>query len=68
MASLNSLLAFIDEFRVFINDSAIDIISINETKLECSINDDEVYLPSYEIIRKDRKTNGRHGGGCLYLC
>ena len=41
MASLNidSLLAHIDQFRVFMEDSAIDIISINETKLDCSIND-----------------------------
>ena len=46
MASLNnnSLLGHIDEFRVFMNDSAIDIISINETKPDCSINDDEVFL------------------------
>ena len=70
MASLNinSLLAHIDEFRVFMNDSDIDIISINETKLDHSINDNEVYLPGYEIVRKDRKTNGRHGGRCLCLC
>ena len=45
------------------NDSAIDIISINETKLVCSINDDQVYLPGYELVRKDRKTNGQYGGG-----
>ena len=70
MASLNinSLLAHIDEFRVFMNDSDIDIVSINETKLDHSINDNEVYLPGYEIVRKDRKTNGRHGGGvCVYV-
>ena len=48
-------------------DSAIDIISINETKLDCLINDNEVYLSGYEIVRKDRKTNGRRGGGvCVY--
>ena len=70
MASLNinSLLAHIDDFRVFMNESDIDIISINETKLDSTINDNEVYIPGYEIIRKDRKINGRHGGWCLYLC
>jgi hypothetical protein len=37
------------------NDSDIaDIISINETKLESSINDNEVYMPGYEIVRKYR--------------
>jgi exonuclease III len=65
MASLNinSLLAHIDEFRVFMNETDIDIISINETKLASSIKDNEVYIPGYEIVRKDRKINGRHGGG-----
>ena len=42
--NVNSLLAHIDEFRVFMNDSAIDIISINETKLDCSINDNKQLL------------------------
>ena len=70
MASLNinSLLAHIDKFRVFMSNSATDIISINETKIEFSINDNEVYLSDYEIVRKDRKTNGRHGGGvCIFV-
>ena len=65
MASLNinSLLAHIDEFRVFMNESDIDIISINETKLDSIINENEVYIPGYEIIRKYRKINRQHGGG-----
>ena len=37
------------------NQSDIDIISINETKLDSSMNDNEVYIPGYEIVRKDRK-------------
>ena len=51
------------------NESDIDIISINETKLDSTINDNEVYIPGYEIIRKDRKGNGRHAGGgvCIYV-
>ena len=66
-SNINSLLVHIYEFRVFMNESDIDIISINETKLDSTINDNEVYIPDYEIIRKDRKSNGRHGGGvCNY--
>jgi hypothetical protein len=42
-------------------DSNIDIVSINETKLDSSINDNEVYTSGYEIVRKDRKINGRQG-------
>ena len=59
--NINSPLSHIDEFRVFMNESDIDIISINETKLDSTIN--KVYIPSYEMIRKDRKVNGQHWGG-----
>ena len=47
MASLNinSLLAHIDQLRVVMSSSEIDVLSINETKL---------YLPGFEIIRKEK--------------
>ena len=33
-----------------------------------TIDDSELYLPGFEIIRKDRKINGRKGGGvCFYV-
>jgi len=65
---INSLTAHIDELRVFMEDSKIDILAINESKLDDTINDDELYLPGFEIVRKDRMLNGRNGGGvCLYL-
>ena len=70
MASLNinSLLAHIDDLRVIIDNSNIDILAINETKLDFSVDDDQVYLPGFDIIRKDRLHNGRSGGGvCIYL-
>ena len=69
MASLNinSLLAHIDEFRIFMSEADINIISIKETKLDSLISDNEVYIPGYEIVRKDRKTNGRHEVVCIYV-
>ena len=47
MASLNinSLLAHIDQLREVISNSEIDILSISETIL---------YLPGFEIIRKEK--------------
>ena len=66
--NINGLTAHIDELRVFMEDSKIDILAINESKLDDTINDDELYLPGFEIVRKDRMLNGRKGGGvCLYL-
>ena len=70
MASLNitSLLKHIDELRVFLNDQNIDVLAINETRLNESILDQEVKVQGYDIIRRDRSTNGRFGGGvCFYI-
>ena len=70
MASLNitSLLKHIDELRVFLNDQNIDVLAINETRLNESIFDQEVKVQGYDIIRRDRSTNGRFGGGvCFYI-
>lgn len=64
--NINSLVAHIDELRIIIHDTKIDILAINETKLDHTISDCEVYLPNFEIVRRDRSTNGRHGSGvCL---
>ena len=50
------------------HDSKIDILSINETKLDSTVHDSDVYIPGFEIVRKDRRVNGRKGGGvCIYL-
>ena len=70
MASLNitSLLKHIDELRVFLNDQNIDVLAINETRLNESIFDQEVNVQGYDVIRRDRSTNGRFGGGvCFYI-
>lgn len=66
--NINSLSAHIDELRVFMDNSKVDILSINETKLDSSIMDSEIHLPGYDVVRLDRKLNGRNGGGvCIYL-
>ncbi|KAK2561925.1 hypothetical protein P5673_015345 [Acropora cervicornis] len=49
-------------------DSKIDILLINETKFDSTVHDSDVYIPGFEIVRKDRRVNGRKGGGvCIYL-
>ena len=70
MASLNinSLLAHIEGLRFFTSNSKTDLVSTNETKLDLTIDDSEVYLAGYELIRKDRVRNGRNGGEvCFYV-
>ena len=66
--NINSLLAHFDELRVFMSNSKIDLLTINETKLDLTIDDTELYLPGFELIRKDSVRNGRNGGGvCFYV-
>ena len=35
-------------------------------KLDPTINDREVHLPGYDVVRKDRESNGRNDGG-IYI-
>ena len=50
------------------SSSKVDILVINECKLGSTVHNNEVYLPGFELVRKDRKINGRNGGGvCIYL-
>ena len=66
--NINSLLAHLDDLNFFLLDSKIDVLAINETKIDISVNDNEIYLPGFEVVRKDRSVNGRSGGGvCIYL-
>ena len=65
---INSLLAHIDDLRIFVTDSKIDLLAINQTKLDGSIGDSEISLPGFEVVRRDLPVNGRCGGGvCIYL-
>ena len=57
IASLNiiSLVSHVDELRVFMSSSKVDILYINESKLDSTVRDNEVYIPGFEIVTKDRK-------------
>ncbi|XP_066020848.1 uncharacterized protein [Pocillopora verrucosa] len=66
--NINSLSVHIDELRILLSDRPIDILAINETKLDDTIGDNEIHISGYESIRRDRSTNGRSGGGvCFFI-
>ena len=70
LASLNitSLVKHIDELRIYLSNNVIDVLAINETRLDSTVGDNEVHIPGYEIVRRDRDSNGRFGGGvCFYI-
>ena len=46
----------------------IHVLAINETRLDFTVSNREVHIDGYEIVRRDRATNGRFGGGvCFYI-
>lgn len=67
MASLNiaSLVLHIDELRILLAKQCLDVLCLNETRLDSTISDNIVHIDGYEIIRRDRNRNG--GGVCIYI-
>ena len=67
MASLNiaSLVLHIDEIRALLHDKYFDVICLNETRLDTTISDEQVFIDGYTIIRNDRRRTG--GGVCIYV-
>ena len=55
----------IDELRYMISNEEPHIIGMNETKIDPSIDDSQIIVDRYDIIRKDRDPNG--GGIALYI-
>ena len=64
MAMLNvaSLTKYIDEIRLLLYDKKLDVLALNETRLDSSISDELLAIDGYDIIRADRNRNG--GGVC----
>lgn len=63
--NINKLTTHIDELRIFLAHNEIDILSINETKLNETISDNEVNILGYDIVR--RKQNYRRWGRSMLL-
>ena len=63
--NIRSLVKIIDRFRLYLHNQQFDIVSLNETMLDDSIPDNEIYLNGYDLIRKDRNRNG--DGVAIYV-
>ena len=60
--NINSVLPKIEEIRYIARSVNLSVIGLSESKLDNSVNDNEISIPGYDILRKDRN---RHGGGVL---
>ena len=67
MASLNvnSLIMRIDEIRSLVKNENIDILAMNETKIDHKIDDRLISLDDFSLCRYDRSRQG--GGVALYI-
>ena len=64
LLKITSLTKHIDELKILLAIYPLNVISINETRLDQGILNSEIYIPGYEIVRCDRNRNG----GCVCFC
>ena len=63
--NINSLVKHIDELRVAMINQPLDILPINDSKLDDNDSDNMLSLHGYTLVRRDRNKKG--GGVCVYL-
>ena len=59
------MIKHIDEVRIFLAQHVLDILAINESKLDNVISDNEICITGYTVYRKDRNRIG--GGVVMYI-
>ena len=55
-----------DQLSFIMNELQIDILGISETKLNSTVNDYELHIDGYDLIRKDQETD-RGCGIAIYI-
>ena len=53
------------ELKLIASNTRAKIITVCETWLDDSVTDNEINIPDFSVIRKDRNKNG--GGTCIYI-
>ena len=64
--NVNKFSTHIDEIRILLADKCLDVLALQETKLDVFNNNSDFHICGYEIIRRDRLSDGG-GGICLYI-
>ena len=59
------LVKHVDELRIYMEDKPFDIVSINESRWDDTVNLNTVNIQGYEIFTKSRN---REGGGVALYC
>ncbi len=61
-ANVRGLCKHLNEVRILLENTPLDVLALTETHLNSNINDNELSIDGYSIKRKDR--HNREGGGC----
>ena len=65
--NIRSLFGKIEEIRFMLQKLNFDVLCINETWLNASINNNIISVDGYDLIRHDRMDGRRGGGVCIYI-
>ena len=60
--NINGLRSKIDFLKIFLLQEKLDVICLNETKIDSTVSDGDIKIPGYNSYRQDRTL---HGGGTL---
>ena len=63
--NIGSLLKHFGEIKVFLDEYKPHILGLNETRLNDDVEDDDLFIEGYSIVRRDRNRNG--GGVPIYI-
>ena len=64
--NVRSILQKIPELRILFKRKNLAVIAFTETWLNDSVNNEEINIDGYKVIRNDR-SSGHGGGVCLYI-
>ena len=65
MLNIASLPKHREEIRVILAEKCLDILALNETRLDNNITNQDMFIQNYDLIGADRSRTG--GGVCLYI-
>ena len=64
--NIRSLLPKLDELKFYLKNNKIQVLSLNETWLNSTVDNNEVEIPGFVLFRHDRPTDS-HGGVARYV-
>ena len=63
--NVGSLMSHLDEVKLWLDEQEPHMFGLNETRLDNSVTDENIYIEGYSVLRKDRNRFG--GGYTIYI-